>query len=383
MDASGRAVLVRNSFADIEACKGKLELKLIRIWGGSEEQDIMKFFKTPISVAADKERVFICDQHDHCIKVFQRTGKYVRTIGRRGRGPGDLFIPITMALSPQGDLVVFEFGGYRIQRFSPGGKSKRIIKRKGRVWWLGVTSKDQLAVYNQTHTFQSRKLISIVDQHGTTIKEIGQYHDKARDLRTAEKLLFTIDRDDYIYAVNRFTPLIRKYSPEGELLTVSTFVPPFEIPPVKISLNSTGDEIIREEPVNETVVKIIEKNQSVTIQKDKQKSSPKVLVIEGIGADSQGRAYVVTPRRFLTKEEASATHVHGGANGLRRDKVNFDIVENIDFNRLLVFDSKGKVVAETGMTTFCNGIHVHENRIFVIDGTLNQRVLEYEMSFVD
>jgi len=61
--------------------------------------------------------------------------------------------------------------------------------------------------------------------------------------------------------------------------------------------------------------------------------------------------------------------------------VDFDVVENIDVYRLLVFNPEGKVIAETPLTVICNGIYVHGNRIFIIDGSLNQRILEYEMSF--
>jgi hypothetical protein len=35
--AADRAVLVHNTLQDIEKCKGKLQLKLIRVWGGDEE----------------------------------------------------------------------------------------------------------------------------------------------------------------------------------------------------------------------------------------------------------------------------------------------------------------------------------------------------------
>lgn len=38
-----RAVLVHNTLRDIEKCKGKLQLKFIRLWGGHEEEDENKF----------------------------------------------------------------------------------------------------------------------------------------------------------------------------------------------------------------------------------------------------------------------------------------------------------------------------------------------------
>jgi len=56
-------------------------------------------------------------------------------------------------------------------------------------------------------------------------------------------------------------------------------------------------------------------------------------------------------------------------------------VEKNDFNHILVFDSNGKIIAESPMTTLCDDIYISNNRIFVIDGLCNQRILEYEMIF--
>jgi hypothetical protein len=113
--AADRAVLVHNTTRDIENCKGKLQLKLIRIWGGHEEEDENKFFETPISVSVDdRQLVYICDCHIHCVKAFSNTGKYVRTIGRKGQGPGDLYGPTYITLSPGGDLLVNETGNQEV-----------------------------------------------------------------------------------------------------------------------------------------------------------------------------------------------------------------------------------------------------------------------------
>ena len=125
VNAADRAVLVHNTLQDIENCKGKLQLKLIRIWGGDEEEDENKFFQTPTSVAVDdNQSIYICDFHNHCVKVFSNTGDYLRTIGRRGQGPGDMYAPNYISFSPGGDLLVCDFGNRRIQWFNSQGKSK-------------------------------------------------------------------------------------------------------------------------------------------------------------------------------------------------------------------------------------------------------------------
>lgn len=382
--AADRAVLVHNSLKEIDACKGKVKLELVRIWGGDEEDDENKFFRTPTSVAVDKNKqVYICDEHSHCIKVFKSSGEYVRTIGRRGRGPGDVYTPYSIALSPNGDLVVYESSGCRIQRFNPEGKSINIIKMKDlSLAWVGVTSKDQLAVYNHDITLRSGKLISILDKNGKTIRQIGTYHDKSKDFLESEKLDFAIDENDNIYAGDKNTPVIRKYSPDGKLLLAITFEVPFEIPPFEITLNSGGDEIkIKKTESGEEIKLKKGRMNSVNIQRTARKGKRRVTVIFGIGTDSQKRIYIISRRRLVTEKDRSAGAIIWTPNSIKRENLNSDISKNIDAYRLLVFNPGGKVKAEAQLTSFCEDIHIHNNRIFIVDGVLNQRILEYEMSF--
>jgi hypothetical protein len=382
--ASERAVLVHNTIQDIENCKDKLQLKLIRVWGGDEEEDENKLLVTPVAVAFDKNMlIYICDLHNHCIKVFSYFGKYIRTIGRKGRGPGDLYAPSIITFSPKGELMVLEYGGRRIQWFSSEGKSKKILKCKGMPGWIGVTSQNEIAVYDSYETFIQRKLISIINNKGKVLKKIGRYHDKSKNYITSEKIHFAMDENDNLYAANKGTPVIRKYSPQGRLLRVITFETPLEIP-VEIILNKKGDEIERiEEPNNEVRVRIDNKENGVSIQYSNRKGKQiwKDKVCKGIVIDSKNRIIIITIRRNLTEKESSSFAISGNLSGVDRDLVDYNIVEKIDVNRLMVFDSNGKIIAQSPMTTLCSDIYIYNNRIYVVDGMYNQRILEYEMIF--
>lgn len=383
-DEDRRAVLVHNSRQEIDACKGKLKLELIRVWGGDKEEDENKFFKTPKDITTDKNKrlVYICDQHAHCIKVFKDSAEYIRTIGQKGKGPGDTYAPSTIALSPGGDLVVYEYGGNRIQRFGPDAKSKRIIETDISTRWVTVTSKDELVIYDPDKTFTSRKLVSICDNKGKIIREIGRYQDKSSIADESDKLIFSIDESDNIYAAYKCTPVIRRYSPGGRLMLAIIFEPPFKIPPVEIRLNAAGDELELVESGNSAETGRVNQNKGgVVIQKVKKEGIRRIRLFEGIGIDSQNRVYIVTRKRLLTEKEALATGVGWTPDFMMRENIDFNIVDRIDAFRLLVFNPEGKIVAEAQLTTFCDGIHISGDRIFIVDGILNQRILEYKMRF--
>lgn len=380
--ASDRCILVHNTIKEIDECKGKLNLKLVRIWGGSEEDEENKFFETPTCTAIDvNQLIYICDMHNHCIKVFNNNGKYVSTIGRKGKGPGDLLTPFYITFTSDGDLLVSEKGGLRLQWFNSQGKSKNILNHLNIIDWIGAISKNEIAVYSHFRTFMKRRLLSVIDNNGKIIRNIGKYHDKTKNLISSERFYFSIDKNVNIYAANQGTPVIRKYSPDGRLLMVITFETPFEIP-VKITINSSGDDIERKEKIdNKEVVKIRGNLSEVNIRYNKKNMIWQYGICMGMGIDSQNRIYTVKRRRLVTEKENHATAIMGGNLYIDRRRLNYDIVEKNDFNHILVFDSNGKIVAESQMTTLCDDIYICDNRLFVIDGLCNQRILEYEMIF--
>ena len=55
--------------------------------------------------------------------------------------------------------------------------------------------------------------------------------------------------------------------------------------------------------------------------------------------------------------------------------------EEIEFDATSSFDPNGRIIAESPMTTLCDDIYIYDNRLFVIDGLCNQRILEYVMVF--
>jgi hypothetical protein len=116
--AAEKATLVHNTHQEIEAKENTLQLKLIRTWGGEDEQDEEKFFVYPSNIAIDSRGlVYICDRYNFCVKVFDAGGKHLQTIGRKGLGPGDLIGPGSIGFSTAGALWVMEMGGcYREKR---------------------------------------------------------------------------------------------------------------------------------------------------------------------------------------------------------------------------------------------------------------------------
>lgn len=76
-------------------------------------------FSRPQSLAFIGDELFVADACNHRIQVFTPQGQHLRTLGQLGSAPGELRFPYGLEPTPQGHLLVTEFGNNRIQRLHP------------------------------------------------------------------------------------------------------------------------------------------------------------------------------------------------------------------------------------------------------------------------
>jgi hypothetical protein len=74
------------------------------------------------SIAVDsKDNVYILDNKDCDIKVFDGKGYFLRTIGKKGQGPGEFSAPSSLEITAKDEIIVFDIGNHRISVFGTNG----------------------------------------------------------------------------------------------------------------------------------------------------------------------------------------------------------------------------------------------------------------------
>jgi hypothetical protein len=75
----------------------------------------------------DQENIIVLDRKINCIKIFDKTGQFIRSFGKKGQGPGELELPVRSYLV--GDkLTILDLGNNRISFFTLDGECLQEIE---------------------------------------------------------------------------------------------------------------------------------------------------------------------------------------------------------------------------------------------------------------
>lgn len=120
--ASGRVVVAntgRPLWSSTTAWRLEEDLRIGTATRGGPEAEQ---FGDIASLASDSRgRIYVLDRMSKDIKVFDPDGTFSHTIGREGRGPGELAVPHAVALGASDTIWVVDDGAVRYSAFAPDG----------------------------------------------------------------------------------------------------------------------------------------------------------------------------------------------------------------------------------------------------------------------
>ena len=60
------------------------------------------------------DMLLVCDCKNHRVQLFTQEGQFIRSFGSHGSGVGQMNDPVDVAVAPDGQVFVLEFGGDRV-----------------------------------------------------------------------------------------------------------------------------------------------------------------------------------------------------------------------------------------------------------------------------
>ena len=76
---------------------------------GASEGEEMELFSSIYGMDVDREgNIFVLDRTEPQLRVFAPDGTFLRTIGRKGQGPGEMDNPRLIQVTPNGEVMVYD-----------------------------------------------------------------------------------------------------------------------------------------------------------------------------------------------------------------------------------------------------------------------------------
>ncbi len=76
-----------------------------------------------------KGNIYVLDSGEAHIKVFNKNGEYVRTIGKKGQGPGEMQLPGSISLTPGNEVIINDGGARHLHFFNLSGDYLKSISQ--------------------------------------------------------------------------------------------------------------------------------------------------------------------------------------------------------------------------------------------------------------
>jgi len=107
-----------------EGTQSKIILKEEFSIGEGEYDEDMFAELTSMDVDSDGN-IYILDRKDKKVKIFDSSGKFVKKFGKDGQGPGEMYMPISIQVTHNNEIVIGDAANQRLMFFSLEGEFQR------------------------------------------------------------------------------------------------------------------------------------------------------------------------------------------------------------------------------------------------------------------
>jgi hypothetical protein len=171
---------------------------------------------------------YVLDSRMTTVRVFDSRGRYVASVGRRGRGPGEFVNPVSLAVDAAGTLYVLDIGASRVSRFT--------VRREGSVptgdFRVPFPAQSMCLLDDSLYLlgYDSGRIVhafSVSGQRLTSFGEPFHEHPMLRRMLTVGPIA-CVSNSRTILVNSNLLPAVRAYATDGRLRWTSNLSGPFE-----------------------------------------------------------------------------------------------------------------------------------------------------------
>jgi len=167
---------------------GEIDLKLEQDLKIGDENDKNSAFYRRIEIAVDSQgNIFVLDTGNHRIQKFNREGKHLLTVGRKGQGPGEFSFPSALFIAKDGTIYVKDSNFLHI--FDQNGLFMKSLSFQNAVGSFGLLEDFKFLMEVTSFTSKGRAHeIAILNQKGEKEKAIESYTEEIYGVKKSGKV---------------------------------------------------------------------------------------------------------------------------------------------------------------------------------------------------
>jgi len=208
-------------------------LSLTPVYLSSQQQDARSKLAAPAAIAVGRSgNVYVFDDGNSRIVKLDPRGKFIAEFGQTNSGPGAVRpggLNDSIALDHDENVYVSDPGTPRVLIFNSDGKFQRSFRLPFPSTSIAVNRKRE--IFLTPDISRPTELIYVFSDTGKFLRRFGERLIKspgnlARGINIA---VAATDANDNLFVAFRSWPLVRKYSPDGNLISENQFTIPSEL----------------------------------------------------------------------------------------------------------------------------------------------------------
>jgi hypothetical protein len=172
--------------------------------------------------------IYILDRKDKKVKIFDSAGKFVKKFGEEGQGPGEMYVPVSIQVTHNNEMVIGDAGNQRLAFFSLEGEFLREMSTAAKATALA------LPMIDSQGNIIGQELVPVPDE-SKLFREVRKYDSELNSLFTIASidntnliqgkinpfqvvLFYQLGKENSIYISNPDAYEIKVLTTEGKLL---------------------------------------------------------------------------------------------------------------------------------------------------------------------
>ena len=141
---------------------------------GEETADENYMFSQLRSIQIDdQENIYALDMKEIKIKVYDKNGKFIRSFGKKGKGPGEIEMPLRMEMTPDQNIVIDDMGNAKFIFFSLEGTCLREIPLGKYQFLIRFKFDSKGCIYADTRAYEETKMTSELKKFDPNFKPVA------------------------------------------------------------------------------------------------------------------------------------------------------------------------------------------------------------------